>query len=160
MPLTHTDSEAALRDAHLTLKLQKATSGRHEEMSDFHMAEKEREAAAYMAAIRGSIDCSKSIAHSPVKRVRATSAPATRSPLQPVKQAIQHGVEQFRERAGRLHRVPFVKHPPEELPTIDSYFAHVAGVNGTKRRLCFPQVYARNCVPRVNQSAVDAMRCS
>ena len=69
-------------------------------------------------------------------------------------------VEQFRERAGRLHRVPFVKHPPEELPTIDSYFAHVAGVNGTKRRLCFPQVYARNCVPRVNQSAVDAMRCS
>lgn len=73
-------------------------------------------------------------------------------------------VEQFRERVGKLHRVPFVKHPPEDLPTIDSYYARArdADAEGTGNgwRLCFPRIYAHGCVPQVNQSAVDAMSCA
>jgi len=33
----------------------------------------------------------------------------------------------------------------------------VAGGGGW--RLCFPRIYARGCVPRVNQSRVDEMSC-
>ena len=68
-------------------------------------------------------------------------------------------VEQFRARVGRLRRVPFVKHPPEQLPTMDSYYARAAGGGGGWTR-CFPRVYARGCVPAANQSAVDAMSCA
>ena len=97
----------------------------------------------------------RAVADAPCQYAGGGSAPAADFLAAP-------SVEQFRERAGRLHRVPFVKHPPEDLPTVDSYFALAPpSANGSvSRRLCFPQVYARNCVPRVNQSAVDAMRCS
>ena len=61
-------------------------------------------------------------------------------------------VEQFRERVGKLRRVPFTKHPPEDLPTMDSYYR--AGAAGSWQ-LCFPRIYARGCVPAANQSAVD-----
>jgi hypothetical protein len=104
-------------------------------------------------------------------------------------------VEQFRERVGLLRRIPYVRHPPEELPTMDSYYARADGggelgaargdvanggevaemsgmsdaamATGRQRervreggwRLCFPRIYARGCVPAVNQSRVDGMHC-
>ena len=61
-------------------------------------------------------------------------------------------VEQFRERVGKLRRVPFTKHPPEDLPTMDSYYREAAGGGW---QLCFPRIYARGCVPAVNQTIVD-----
>lgn len=61
-------------------------------------------------------------------------------------------VEQFRERVGKLRRIPFAKHPPELLPTMDSYYRERGG---GEWQLCFPKIYARGCVPSVNQSAVD-----
>ena len=61
-------------------------------------------------------------------------------------------VEQFRERVGRLRRVPFTKHPPEYLPTMDSYYRERAPGDW---QLCFPRIYAKGCVPGANQSAVD-----
>ena len=74
-------------------------------------------------------------------------------------------VEQFRERVGKLRRVPFVKHPPERLPTMDSYYSQRAASSSAAEggaspaeggyQLCFPRIYAHGCVPKVNQSAVD-----
>lgn len=74
-------------------------------------------------------------------------------------------VEQFRERVGKLRRVPFVKHPPERLPTMDSYYSQRAASSAAAEggaspaeggyQLCFPRIYAHGCVPKVNQSAVD-----
>ena len=61
-------------------------------------------------------------------------------------------VEQFRERVGKLRRVPFTKHPPEALPTMDSYYREEA--DGTWK-LCFPKIYAKGCVPSANQTNVD-----
>ena len=77
-------------------------------------------------------------------------------------------VEQFRERVGKLHRVPYSKHPPELLPTMDSYYTREGGgadaALGTAAdagwRLCFPKIYATGCVPRLNQSAVNSMSCA
>jgi len=77
-------------------------------------------------------------------------------------------VEQFRERVGKLHRVPYSKHPPELLPTMDSYYTREGGgadaARGTAAdagwRLCFPKIYATGCVPRLNQSAVNSMSCA
>ena len=62
---------------------------------------------------------------------------------------------------GKLFRVPFVKHPPEDIPTMDSYYMHGehGGAGGDSRQLCFPRIYANGCVPRVNQEAVDASSC-
>eukprot|EP00966_Prymnesium_polylepis_P213358 4941455-Prymnesium_polylepis.1 len=60
-------------------------------------------------------------------------------------------VEQFRERVGLLHRVPYRKHPPEDLPTMDSFYQQVGGSD--EWRLCFPKIYAQGCVPKVNASA-------
>ena len=107
-------ANAALHDAHLIIKMQKAMCGGSDAMSEFQKAEQEREAAAYMAAIRGSIDCTRSIAHekppgTPVARVRATSAPATRSPLQPVQRILQQGVEQFRGKEYHASAKTFMK---------------------------------------------------
>lgn len=73
-------------------------------------------------------------------------------------------VEQFRERVGLLRRIPYVRHPPEELPTMDSFYALAAdgpdeAVSGGAWRLCFPRIYARGCVPAINQSNVDGMHC-
>ena len=81
-------------------------------------------------------------------------------------------IEQFRARVGALHRVPFRRHPPSALPTMDSYFRTLqpgesdesaAGGAGQLTppgwRLCFPPVYAHGCVPPQNQSAVDQMAC-
>ena len=65
-------------------------------------------------------------------------------------------VEQFRERVGKLYRIPFTKHPPDDLPTMDSYYLR----DGTSWKLCFPRIYANGCVPRINQSTVDAMSCA
>ena len=62
-------------------------------------------------------------------------------------------VEQFRERVGKLRRVPFVKHPPEALPTMDSYYTQRGDGSW---RLCFPRIYADGCVPRANVSAVES----
>jgi hypothetical protein len=56
----------------------------------------------------------------------------------------------------RRRSIPFTKHPPEDLPTMDSYYAK----DGDKWKLCFPRIYANGCVPRVNQSAVEQMSCS
>lgn len=63
-------------------------------------------------------------------------------------------VEQFRERVGKLRRVPYVKHPAEHLPTMDSYFTPPRDGAG-RWQLCFPRIYANGCVPKVNQSNVD-----
>ena len=78
-------------------------------------------------------------------------------------------VEQFRQRVGALHRVPFRRQPPAALATMDSYFKALApgdALPETERalapagwRLCFPPIYARGCVPPRNQSAVDQMAC-
>lgn len=68
-------------------------------------------------------------------------------------------VEQFRERVGLLHHVPYRKHPAEDLPTMDSFYQQVPG-SSTDWRLCFPKIYAQGCVPKVNQTRVNAMDCS
>ena len=81
-------------------------------------------------------------------------------------------VEQFRARVGALHRVPFRRHPPAAIPTMDSYYrALQPGERGESEeevgrqlappgwRLCFPPVYAHGCVPPQNQSAVEQMAC-
>ena len=81
-------------------------------------------------------------------------------------------VEQFRARVGALHRVPFRRHPPAAIPTMDSYYrALQPGERGQSEegvgrqlappgwRLCFPPVYAHGCVPPQNQSAVEQMAC-
>ena len=68
-------------------------------------------------------------------------------------------VEQFRERVGKLRRVPFSKHPPEDLPTMDSYYHKDSGASGGWQ-LCFPRIYATGCVPKLNQSAVTQMMCA
>ena len=81
-------------------------------------------------------------------------------------------IEQFRARVGALHRVPFRRHPPAAIPTMDSYYRALQpgessesaeGVGGQLAppgwRLCFPPVYAHGCVPPQNQSAVDQMAC-
>jgi hypothetical protein len=74
-------------------------------------------------------------------------------------------VEQFRERVGLLQRIPYVRHAPEDLPTMDSYYARAAGEAGEPDgagggwRLCFPRIYARGCVPAVNQSSMEGMHC-
>ena len=93
-------------------------------------------------------------------------------------------VEQFRERVGKLHHIPYTKHPPDDLPTMDSYYLRVPTESGElglhphpqphgpaprslgpvgpvgSWRLCFPRIYAAGCVPRPNQSAVDAITSS
>ena len=94
-------------------------------------------------------------------------------------------VEQFRERVGKLLRIPFTKHSPDEIPTMDSYYlprreqgGHGAaaetsvdmrgGSSGGAAavdarsgwRLCFPRIYANGCVPKANQSTVDQMSCA
>ena len=61
-------------------------------------------------------------------------------------------VEQFRERVGKLRRIPFVKHTPEHLPTMDSYYREKGS---GEWQLCFPRIYAKGCVPKANQSNVD-----
>ena len=66
-------------------------------------------------------------------------------------------VEQFRERVGKLHRIPFSKHAPEDLPTMDSYYKDDGKGEWA---LCFPRIYANGCVPRVNASAVGQMSCA
>ena len=81
-------------------------------------------------------------------------------------------IEQFRARVGALHRVPFRRHPPAAIPTMDSYFRALPPVGGSESaegvgrqlapsgwRLCFPPVYAHSCVPPQNQSAVEQMAC-
>ena len=83
-------------------------------------------------------------------------------------------VEQFRQRVGLLHRVPYQKRPPADIPTMDSYYARdgsrvtTALAEGEREavdaavggwRLCFPHIYARGCVPPANQSWVDAHLC-
>ena len=78
-------------------------------------------------------------------------------------------VEQFRQRVGALHRVPFRRQPPAVLATMDSYFKALAQSDALQEaeralappgwRLCFPPIYARGCVPPRNQSAVDQMAC-
>ena len=81
-------------------------------------------------------------------------------------------IEQFRARVGALHRVPFRRHPPAAIPTMDSYYrALQPGERGESEegggrqlappgwRLCFPPVYAHGCVPPQNQSAVEQMAC-
>ena len=62
-------------------------------------------------------------------------------------------VEQFRERVGKLRRIPFTKHPPEDLPTMDSYYTQ----RGDEWQLCFPKIYANGCVPKANVSAVERL---
>ena len=66
-------------------------------------------------------------------------------------------VEQFRERVGKLHRIPFSKHAPEDLPTMDSYYKDDGKGEWA---LCFPRIYANGSVPRVNASAVGQMSCA
>ena len=61
-------------------------------------------------------------------------------------------VEQFRERVGKLHQIPFLKHTPEDLPTMDSHYRKVDKTG--EWMLCFPRIYSNGCVPRVNASAV------
>ena len=81
-------------------------------------------------------------------------------------------IEQFRARVGALHRVPFRRHPPAAIPTMDSYFRALPPVGSSESaegvgrqlapsgwRLCFPPVYAHNCVPPQNQSVVEQMAC-
>lgn len=63
-------------------------------------------------------------------------------------------VEQFRERVGKLRRIPFTKHPAEALPTMDSYYTKTSEGSW---KLCFPKIYAAGCVPKVNASAVETL---
>jgi len=65
-------------------------------------------------------------------------------------------IEQFRERVGLLHRVPYRKHPPEKLPTMDSFYQQIPGAES---RLCFPVIYSKGCVPKANQTLVDSLDC-
>ena len=67
-------------------------------------------------------------------------------------------VEQFRERVGKLRRIPFTKHTPEDLPTMDSYYREKgssSGGGGSDWMLCFPKIYAKGCVPAADQTRVD-----
>ena len=67
-------------------------------------------------------------------------------------------VEQFRARVGALHRVPFRRHPPAAIPTMDSYYREKgssSGGGGSDWMLCFPKIYAKGCVPAADQTRVD-----
>ena len=88
----------------------------------------------------------------PAKCTNLASVPGTSAVASHVDFLAAPSVEQFRERVGKLRRIPFTKHPPEELPTMDSYYRERGGGDW---QLCFPKIYAKGCVPEVNQSNVD-----